>query len=380
MLRHETKKILRMPILIGILFILAFKFFSVSFIEKNEKPAIPGYKEYLTILEGVLTPEKEQYILTEKQNIADILEKKDIMEADYLNEIITKEEYAEYNDQYIYAQNHQEAIEQLYADYEYLKAFEGTNYSPEFIYAQYWNHYFAPDTVDIILIFCLVFFACSFFSLEHTSNMWKIIHTTYRGKMKIIHTKILSCLCVSGVFAGIFSLIELIGYLLYYKLNHFQADIHSLQIFAQLSLHLSMGQGVFLLILWRTIAAALVSVVLFLISYLLQQDRINFFICFTLLIFPVFIKKQLPQIYRFTFYPLINGISIVTYAGENANHQIASIFCTWLSSIVFLIILYLIVSLSIAQRISIHGKQAYLNKKTNAKIRVRFDDRKLDDK
>lgn len=351
MLYSEIKKIMRIPILLGILLLLLLKIFSITLIGKSEAEADPAYEGYIDTLKGPLTLEKETYILKEQDKILNVLEKKEQMEADYLNERITNEVYAEYNDQLFYAESHKQAIEQIYADYEYLKSLEGTSFTPEFLYYRYWNHFFAPDTVDIFMIFCLVFLPCFYFSTEHTSNMWMVIHAAYRGKMRMINTKILACMITTSVITLLFFLIELISYIFCFGINQFNADIQSLSLFANLPLHLSIGQSVLLLGMGRTLATSLVSMVLFLISYLLHQDRINFLVCFALIIFPVLFKEQFQTAYQYTFYPLLNGVSRVIYTtGEDISKKFILMFSIWVSSIIVFVVLYFLVYIRIYKR------------------------------
>jgi hypothetical protein len=279
----------------------------------------PNYEAYIETLKGALTEEKERFIFDERQGIEDALEIQGVMEADYLSGIITKAEFAAYNDRLAYAWSHKEAIGRVLLDYEYLKAFEGTGFSPEFLRYRHWERFLAPDAVDVTLVFCLAFFPVFFFSMEHASNMWRVIHAARHGKMVTIHTKLLCCLCVSAALAGLFFLSEFAGYLVFCRLDRFGAGIQSIRAFVGLSFRISLGQAVLLLALWRVLAASLVGVSVFLLSYLLHRDRVGFFVCFALLLFPVLIRRQLAQVYVYTFYPLLNGVSVALNAtGESS--------------------------------------------------------------
>ncbi len=340
MLFSEIKKVLRLPLLLGILFLLIFRIVTFTFMEQFEDAAEDNYLDYIEQLGGVLTPEKESFIYEEQKKISDILEQQEQMESDYLNDRITSKAYEEYNDRLFYAEGHEDAINHIYTDYEYIKSFEQTGFRPEFINYLHWDVFFVPDSVDLVLIFCLTFFSCYFFSMERTSNMWKVIHAAYCGKTSIIHTKILACILVTGTIAGIFYLADFIYYLIGLELNQFSADIQSIRVFSDFPIPLSIGQGVFFLGLWRAAAAALISAVLFLISYLIHKDRLNFLVCFALLIFPVFIKEQLETIYHVSFYPLLNGVSAMTHSSGNGTDQMISIFSGWLPAIMIFIFAY----------------------------------------
>lgn len=314
MMKYELGKAVRWFFVLSFILLLAIRCITVYFVDSFDysNPADELYDEYIDILEGGLTVEKEEYILNEWTMINENISRSEEMELLYIGGEISRDEYAHFNDTYMYAQSHISSINKVMEDYTYIKAFCGktdTVIMPEFINSRYWNCFFDPASVGWIPILLIIIISIYIFSVEQSTGMWNIINAAYNGKAKILKTKMAVSALIGGVISFTFAIAEYQTYLCFFDMHQIDAPIQSLHMFGDITVSISIGEAAVLLVLWRTMAGIGISLISLLAAALIRKDMLAVVLMLAAVFAPVLVLDALPEAFTYSLCGLYNGIA-----------------------------------------------------------------------
>lgn len=211
------------------------------------------YHEYMTTLAGEVTEEKLQYIKEERERIDEAgsdAKFSQMMEAHQSGKI-TSEEYAQYFNEYEYAQERTEHLKRIEGRRDYLQGLAEQGKEGHFVYDTGWNALFDGEFDFLLYALVLLSFA-GVFADEYRAGAYQILRPSKRGRAGVLFAKYAAAaLLALGVFAA-FAAIDLGFVLLRFELPMWTAPIQSLPGFAALP-DMTIAQG---LIAWLAVKGA----------------------------------------------------------------------------------------------------------------------------
>ena len=211
------------------------------------------YHEYMTTLAGEVTEEKLQYISEERKRIDEAgsdAKFSQMMEAHQSGKI-TSEEYAQYFNEYEYAQERTEHLKRIEGRRDYLQGLAEQGKEGHFVYDTGWNALFDGEFDFLLYALVLLSFA-GVFADEYRAGAYQILRPSKRGRAGVLCAKYAAAaLLAVGVFAA-FAAIDLGFVLLRFELPMWTAPIQSLPGFAALP-DMTIAQG---LIAWLAVKGA----------------------------------------------------------------------------------------------------------------------------
>lgn len=211
------------------------------------------YHEYMTTLAGEVTEEKLQYIEEERERIDEAgsdAKFSQMMEAHQSGKI-TSEEYAQYFNEYEYAQERTEHLKRIEGRRDYLQGLAEQGKEGHFVYDTGWNALFDGEFDFLLYALVLLSFA-GVFADEYRRGAYQILRPSKRGRAGVLCAKYAAAtLLTLGVFAA-FAAIDLGFVLLRFELPMWTAPIQSLPGFAAMP-DMTIAQG---LIAWLAVKGA----------------------------------------------------------------------------------------------------------------------------
>ena len=211
------------------------------------------YHEYMTTLAGEVTEEKLQYIKEERKRIDEAgsdAKFSQMMEAHQSGKI-TSEEYAQYFNEYEYAQERTEHLKRIESRRDYLQGLAEQGKEGHFVYDTGWNALFDSEFDFLLYALVLLSFA-GVFADEYRAGAYQILRPSKRGRAGVLCAKYAAAaLLALGVFVA-FAAIDLGFVLLRFELPMWTAPIQGLPGFAALP-DMTIAQG---LIAWLAVKGA----------------------------------------------------------------------------------------------------------------------------
>lgn len=340
MIRHELEKTIRWYFILLFVLLLIVKCITVYFVDRFDysNPIDEIYNEYIEVLKGDLTSEKEEYILTEWNTINDNISKSEEMEALYVSGEISRDEYAKFNDDYMYASSRISSINKVMEDYTYIKEiYEKTDsrIKPQFINSRYWDYFFDSASVGWFAILIIIIISVYSSSIEQSAGMWNIINAAYNGKAKILAIKMLVSALVGGVVSFVFAGVEYVTYAKFFDMSQLDAPIQSIQMFGSLTVDISIRTMVMLLVVWRTVAGVGIALISLLIAVLIRKDIFSLILMLAVMFVPVLLLEAVPEVFTYSFCGLYNGVNPVL---ATVNGNIFAGFSGWIVMLAIIVI------------------------------------------
>ncbi|MBE6724360.1 MAG: hypothetical protein E7576_04030 [Ruminococcaceae bacterium] len=260
----------RMLLLLLIL-LLAKGFYSARLYEAKPSYADAVYKEYMTVLEGPLTPEKSAWIAGERARLNDLLAKKEIMQEKYLREEISLPEYREYLSEYSSAEARSDLFRTIEAHEAYLEARD----SGWFLYDTGWRRLFSGDAdlflYTAVLLLLTGSFAGEFVSRSSSGSFAQILRATKRGREETFRAKLVS----SGVIAVVLALLSCVTDFVFltrnYTLPSPSAPLGSMELFGAYAGGMSLAGYAALFTALRVLGSLLMAMLVCALSELLSR-------------------------------------------------------------------------------------------------------------
>ena len=227
--------------------------------------------EYMSILEGPYTQDKENFILERISEYTNIIIQYDSMKLSYWNNTISEEEYSQYISSYTKAQGEINVLYDLYDHSQFLKRTE----TGWFIYDSGISKYITQP-IDYLLVICVCSFCGMIFISEFQNKtsefpVMSIVSTTKNGRRKLFITKIYVCLISSCLMYLIFFAIDLFSFVHHYGLIPLNAPLSSCQSVSQSIWSLSFIQYFLLVFFIGFLGVCILSALFTTLSYLFKH-------------------------------------------------------------------------------------------------------------
>ena len=223
------------------------------------------YKEYMTALEGPLTPEKSAWIAGERARLNDLLAKKEIMQEKYLREEISLPEYREYLSEYSSAEARSDLFRTIEAHEAYLSA-RDTGW---FLYDTGWRRLFSGDAdlflYTAVLLLLTGSFAGEFVSRSSAGGFAQILRATKRGREETFRAKLFS----SGVLLSCVT--DFVFLSQNYSLPSPSAPLGSMELFGAYAGGMSLARYAALFTALRVLGSLMMAMLVCALSELLSR-------------------------------------------------------------------------------------------------------------
>ncbi|MBR4742712.1 MAG: hypothetical protein IK082_00765 [Oscillospiraceae bacterium] len=184
-----------------LLLLVAKGWYSARLYETKPSYGDSVYREYMTQLEGPLTPEKSEWIRSERARIDGVLAGRDAMQEAYRNGSIALEDYREYLTEYGWA----EARSELFRTVEAHEAYLAARGSGWFLYDTGWRRLFSGDAdlflYTAVLLLLTGSFAGEYVSRSSAGRFAEILRATKRGRAETFRAKLFSSCMIAVTLA-----------------------------------------------------------------------------------------------------------------------------------------------------------------------------------
>jgi len=258
------------------LFLIVKIFLSNEMYDFNRSYFDTVYKEYMTILAGEMTEEKQYYLKQERQMINDTLTKKNDMQQRYAEGKITIDEYKSYISDYNYAYSRDECLQSIEDHAEYIIQLKNEGKDAWFLYDTGWKKLFFAEHDWILYGLCIILFS-GVFVREYAGTISsggfdKILRTTKNGRQRTFVTKYLSSCCIATGITVICNITDLYFIINRYDLPFMRAPIHSIEAFADLAINISIIEYAVIYYLCKIVAAVLLALLLCALSGIMKKS------------------------------------------------------------------------------------------------------------
>ncbi|MBR4205732.1 MAG: hypothetical protein IKQ92_09670 [Clostridia bacterium] len=218
--------------LILLLVLLAAKgWYSARLYEARPSYADAVYREYMTFLEGELTPEKSEWIAGERARLSGILAEKTRMEEAFLNGELSYAQYRDYLSEYSSA----EARSDLFTVIEEHERYLAARGSGWFVYDTGWRRLFSGDAdlflYTAVLLLLTGSFAGEYVSRSSSGGFAQILRATKLGRRETFRAKLVSAGVISLILALLSCVIDFVVIAKNYALPSPTAPLESLELF-----------------------------------------------------------------------------------------------------------------------------------------------------
>lgn len=233
------------------------------------------YKDYMTILSGELSPEKQSYLETERNFINQTLSTYNNKQQDYINGNISFEDYRNYIKTYNYAYNRNEYFSVIEQHRDYILELSSNGKSAWFVYDTGWKELFFSDFDWLFFIVLLILYA-GIFTLEYdnmssSGSFAQILRTTKHGRKTTFIMKCRVTLLSSLIISIIWNSIDLFCIISNYELPLLNAPIYSIQEFESFPIQISLFGILILFYIIKIVASIFLAMLLCMLSTLLKK-------------------------------------------------------------------------------------------------------------
>ena len=164
------------------------------------------YENYLTQVEGPLTPEKRAYLEEEMERLNSIHQELEQLKMDYYSGSVSEEDYRTNFDRLQPEDAKYTGFSKLYSQYIYVRE------SPDrsFLYTGGWETLLTDLEPDYLMLMLLILLLTPIFCEEYTCNMDDILRTQKHSARYHVGTKLTVALCLTGALTAAVQTMELV--------------------------------------------------------------------------------------------------------------------------------------------------------------------------
>lgn len=291
MFRHESYKIMvtsKASIVIFIFgIIIGYRVLSYQY---NPSVQEQYYRDMMLKLEGELTDEKEEFILSEKSRYDEAfaeIENIDKMASDGEINVAAAENMKA---QWYAVTAFYPSFQRVMLQYERILKGGG-----DFIYDTGYLYLFGKMNMDfvidlLLLSFCMVFAFSDVIAMEYQNGSLNLISATLKGKRKIISHKTLICVITAAVVSLIPFICRIISISSVYPLHGWSFSVNDIPYCGNFPLHITVIGFTLLLAVSQAISLIAVTLVILLISYWRKNYAQTIFFAALILTIPIVLK------------------------------------------------------------------------------------------
>ncbi len=271
------------------------------------------YKNYFQTLSGPLSDEKRNFISLERTTIDSILLKQYDMQHDFFHQTISYTEYKEYLKNYNTAYSKNDVFMSIEQRLRYIEGQLSDGYDAWFVYDSGWNALFSGK-VDwtIYIAFILLYTGIFSSEFEQKSSLFgfsQILRTTKYGRNKTFHSKSFVVGFVTVAVTILWNLIDFLAIYIRYDLPFANAPLHSLEVFSNFSLNMSIEQFIPLFYFCKVLASLSLSYLIFSLSAIFKKTLPTI----TLIVIPTLTPSILSYL-NFPFFSQVNFMNFMRAA------------------------------------------------------------------
>lgn len=277
LLLHETYKTLissRYILLAAALLILKCFISAQEFYPRNSySDAV--YEEYMTVLAGESTEEKQQYLTDERNYINENIAKRSLMQSKYADGEITLDEYGDYLKEYNYSVNREDIFSEVERHASYIARMNERGIDAWFLYDTGWKALFFsefdPTLYAVILILFTGVFANEYNSKSSDGSFVSILRTTKNGRALTCRYKYFSAVIISVILAIVWNVVDIFAILNSYALPLINAPLLSIEAFETFPYDITVAQYLIIFYAVRMLAAVLLACFILSLSAILHR-------------------------------------------------------------------------------------------------------------
>lgn len=291
--RHELHKLLiKQKGLLLIILFLGISIITQVLLFNNPKTNMSTmdqehYAEYMSFFSGELTPQKEEYFLSEQSKINTAIEAKALIDSDLVSgEISSDDEYLNRYRKIEAILNKEPVFNEIKSKYEYVAEAPSNRF---FVSNDGLPPLLSNDKLDYVLAVLILILTVLFFTNESTSGMLEIMRTTANGGKKSAVCKFFVILVLTVMLTIIFTMLKLLIFSLSYGLENITYPIQSLSYFGSSKFDISIIGTFFISIGFKCIGFCSFSAIAVLMAVAFKKVLLSFFIPIALLLVQEFL-------------------------------------------------------------------------------------------
>lgn len=252
------------------------------------------YKNYIAILNGELTEEKENYINEEKERFENLALEYDKLDAMYENKEISAEEHYSRGNKLSLISKKEKIFNEILNQYEYvLELKEEKNIDAHFVDMTAYNNLFNSNkdylVMGILIMIILIISLSNVLAMDLKNGAIKIIGSSKHGRTKGVIYKYLISFIVIIVVVAIFNISN---YAIVYKLygiNNLNAPIQSIQLFNSFPFKISIFSFIALKDFLMLLGLMIMGICILMISTVLRNYTLAIIVSSIIFIIPLII-------------------------------------------------------------------------------------------
>lgn len=329
-----------------VLFIVLKCISSFSFFTPIDSSYERMKSEYMSILEGPYTQDKENFISDRISEYTNIIIQYDSMKLKYWDDTISEDEYSKYISSYTKAQGEINVLYDLYDHSQFLKQ-NGTGW---FIYDSGITKFITQPT-DYLLVVCICCFCGMIFTVEFKNKTsqfpaMSIVSATKNGRRRLFISKFFVCLILSCSVYVIFFSIDLFSLIHHYELIPLSAPLSSIQSASKSLWELNFIQYFLIVFISGFWGVCLLSALFTALSYLLKYLHFIILVIISFILIPSILSVVASNIFNFFNIANISDSSQLlllssTTKASSPIHLIIIVLLSYMSLASFLILLTL---------------------------------------
>jgi hypothetical protein len=267
------------------------------------------YKNYMTVLQGSIKPDKEIFLTDEQKKFSDAHAKIATIDALVERGKLTEQQAQAVEAPFVDILAPEQAFKDVLQKYNYVKSHPGT----QFVYDTGYNKLFGitpnNDTIaDLKLIVMCILCFVAMFSMEYKNGAVRIIGTTPLGRAYTANLKITICIITIIPFFIANYILDLLLINNYYGFSGLLSSISSLQNFSHWPMFISILGYMIIMYLLRFIAGIIAVMVVLAISLKIKKVVYAMLVASLLVITPVILSMLgLKFLYNVSLIPIMSA-------------------------------------------------------------------------
>lgn len=298
-LAYEFRKLWKSRLFIAALLLCVLgKGASLFLTQQKNIPAYElVYSQYMTKLEGELTPEKIQFISMEKSELEALTKQGQAAFDQYMQGLISTEEYESYRERVESADFKLSVLKQVEDQRDYLIQKEQQGLKGWFLYDTGWKRLFSAG-YDVALIALLILVVLPIFTIEQESRVCAILRCSSKGRQTLWRQKTLCTLILSVILSVIFIGADVIWVIKGegQTLPTSQAPAVSLQTFSFLHSQISLKNLTAIWLFVRLAACIFYSFILAVVASLAKKTVLSLIAALMLTVCPHLLTNVVPAV------------------------------------------------------------------------------------
>ncbi len=264
------------------------------------------YDEYMQTYEGVWSPEKDECLQKEYEEMLSLIAKKERMTESYVKGTISYAEYQIYQLSVTRAESRIEVVEELSSTSSYLRTLSEEGRDAYFVNERGWRRLYDAN-FSVYYLFAIIFLFSGMFASDHKENFVPIRRATQSGRGRVVLCRVLIA-CVTVILMIV--ICEWMQYSAIQNTAGFSLPEASVESLSFLNIEGMSVSGYFILMFMRQLAVGIGFALLTLFVSEKTKGYLATLLIMTLIAF-------VPAAFSWCGFDLFDGWSLVRLLGHN---------------------------------------------------------------